>query len=901
LVLVFFFSALSFVQAATYTLKTTMQGTAQTPGNWYTGATSSTGDGTGTPAGNFSTDGDVFQIISGQTAIFGASVTFGSTSSSGSGVTLNILSGGSATINSGLTITLAIKGAAKTTAMAVNGTIIFSGAGANQILTSITSGSANFTLASGATLKTINTNGVSGTNCSIAPAASFTTLSLNTAANYEFNGTSAQATLGLPATANNLTINNSSGITLTASTAVSSTLTQTSGNIAVGSNNLTVNGTHIAGTNVVSGAGAYTLASGATLNRNNINGIDGTITTTTKTLNPNANYVFSGTADQVTGALLTSAHNITLSNTAGKITLSADIAITGTITIPTGNTLDASTHVISSSGAIELQSGGTFITANSSGLNGSITLSGSKTFSTGANYTFNGTGAQATGSYFPSTVNNITVSGTSALTMSNSDITCNALTIDNGATFQIDAVKTVTVTGSNATTLGGAACLIIKSEGSFKDNGIAGSGTARVEKDLAVDAGRWWYIGNPMQSTSASAYGTLSGTASTGRRLLYYSEPSHTYIAVTDGATLNTALRGYSYKNFDAVATNVAYTGALNTGAIGANNNLTRQATGSNLGFNLVCNPYPSAIDIELFGSATTNLETSVWYRTNGNFATYNWSSHTGQGTPVSGQRYIPSMQAFWVRVANTFTTGGLQLANSHRAHNGQAFYKTGAETNVFRITVSDGITNDEAVVGFYQDAQDVFENFDSEKMFITDEDIPQLYSLTGDNAEVAINGQPELATNEERIVALGFSTNVAGTFTLNATNLADFDPSVSVYLEDVQQSVLQNLNQNASYTFTSGVVNTASRFKLHFGNMVTGISIEPKNIVFIYASENSIYVDIPEEATVEIYSSLGEKISSEHAVKGLNIITLNTVKGIYIVKIQTGMDVVTEKVFIGK
>lgn len=59
--------------------------------------------------------------------------------------------------------------------------------------------------------------------------------------------------------------------------------------------------------------------------------------------------------------------------------------------------------------------------------------------------------------------------------------------------------------------------------------------------------------------------------------------------------------------------------------------------------------------------------------------------------------------------------------------------------------------------------------------------------------------------------------------------------------------------------------------------------------------------MSISEEATVDIYNSLGEMISSEHAVEGLNKIPVNAATGIYIVKVQTSTDIMTEKVFIGK
>jgi hypothetical protein len=217
-------------------------------------------------------------------------------------------------------------------------------------------------------------------------------------------------------------------------------------------------------------------------------------------------------------------------------------------------------------------------------------------------------------------------------------------------------------------------------------------------------------------------------------------------------------------------------------------------------------------------------------------------------------------------------------------------------------MNVSNGINTDETVVGFYTNALSTFENYDSEKMFYTDEDVPQIYSLTSENIQTAINGQPELILNDERIIPLGFSTPVSGTFTFTATNLNDFNAAVSVYLEDVQQNVLKDLRQNISYTFTSGVVNNANRFRLHFGNIAANISnTAANNSILIYAVNNTVYVNTQEKGNgiIEIYDILGKKIMSQQSVEGLNKLQPNVSGGIYMVKVQTSGNMLTKKVVI--
>jgi hypothetical protein len=512
-----------------------------------------------------------------------------------------------------------------------------------------------------------------------------------------------------------------------------------------------------------------------------------------------------------------------------------------------------------------------------------------------------GTGQTVTdGTYYNLTINQssgtATLGGTSALSTvtSNLDINTGSLTVPS--------TNSLTVRGT--TTLNTAECLIIKTEGSFIDNGITinGSGSARVEKELTAD--RWWYIGSPLSNsiTALSAFGSLSGTTGVGRRLAYFDEANHAYTYLADDYVMNSPLRGYLYKdNTDFELTTVAYSGSLNTGETEATN-LTRQTSGTFLGFNLISNPYPSAINLGSNADPTpgltmTNLGTTFWFYNNGTYKTYNWQSGYGIGTT----QYVPAMQSFWVRVADGFTSGTFSLDNRTRCHNSQTFYKTGAETNAFRIQLQNDSVNDEAMVTFFADASSDFDPFDSEKMFSENNDNPQIYTVTDDNTVVAINGQPEITEGTDRIVPLGFKTNIAGIFTLQATNISEFDPNITVYLEDTYLNHFQELNSTDSYTFTSGAVDDVSRFKLHFGYDLTEIASVNANVASLYVFENTIYVNAPNESEMIIYNTLGEKISQQQVESGLNKIPSNLSDGIYIVKILTDSDILTKKILIVK
>ncbi|MEI8272967.1 MAG: hypothetical protein WCG08_10130, partial [Paludibacter sp.] len=132
---------------------------------------------------------------------------------------------------------------------------VLSGSTLNIGANTLTPSTGFFTLGAGAGIISSHASGLNG---NLTNTGSKT---LNTAANYNFNGSSAQVCGALmPTTVNNLTINNAAGLALSGATTVNGTLSLTSGKISVGANDLT-----IGATGIISGASAsnYIVTDGA--------------------------------------------------------------------------------------------------------------------------------------------------------------------------------------------------------------------------------------------------------------------------------------------------------------------------------------------------------------------------------------------------------------------------------------------------------------------------------------------------------------------------------------------------------------------------------------------------------------------------------------------------------------
>lgn len=154
--------------------------------------------------------------------------------------------------------------------------------------------------------------------------------------------------------------------------------------------------------------------------------------------------------------------NMNFTVASGKtLTLNNNIPIASsrTLTVAGGATLNTGTNVVSGAGTFTLASGGTLGIGSAAGIttgaSGNIQTT-TRNFNTSANYTYNGTVAQATGNALPAMVNNLTISNSGGtVTLTNASVTVsNNMTVNSGSTFDANGNSiTVTVTLENDGTL----------------------------------------------------------------------------------------------------------------------------------------------------------------------------------------------------------------------------------------------------------------------------------------------------------------------------------------------------------------------------------------------------------------------------------------------------------------
>ncbi|MDO7877760.1 S8/S53 family peptidase [Hymenobacter sp. ASUV-10] len=620
-------------------------------------------------------------------------------------------------------------------------------------------------------------------------------------------------------------------------------------------------------------------------------------------------------------------NNVTITNS-GLASLSGPLSVAGTLTVQAGGVLNTNCQPLSGAGNFVLQPGAELGICHPTGLSasgntGAIQLTGTRSFSSDASYTYNGTVAQTTGPGLPATVRNLTVSNASGLSLSQAVSVAQVLRLRTGNLSP--ASQTLTLLSSAAGT-------------ALVDNtGGAVNGTATVQRwiDPSLNAGLGYrhltaptrnatvasltYAGsapvvNPAYNTSATPGDVLpfpSVYQYDDRRIA--TSPATTYSPFDRGwespQSLATPLetgRGYTV-NIAAGGT-LNFTGALHNGAI--NRSLTAAASPAlETGWNLVGNPYPSPLDWRTV-SLPAGVGSAIYvFQSTGPYAGQYRSYQNG----IGGSPIVPLGQGFFVRTSAPAT---LAFDNTNRVITFDA-----ATPNVLRstdqrpqihlaLTSQAGLTPDQAVIYFESGATPGADaRFDAFKLTNPGVSL-QLASLAGTEA-LAINGLPPMGSTLQS-VPLAVTVPQSGAYALRVEQLSNFAAGTTVWFRDALTGSQQQLVAEASYSFTLPTTTAPGRFSLEFrpgtatataaAVMATNLSVYPNPAHRSFTV--SLPLDAPQSAELVLIDALGRPVrrqslllpaagaSASVDVRGLPV-------GVYILKLQTGHQALTQRLVI--
>lgn len=578
-------------------------------------------------------------------------------------------------------------------------------------------------------------------------------------------------------------------------------------------------------------------------------------------------------------------------NKAGEQTFTSGSTISNTVNFEVGSssTLNMGTSVISGGGSFTLSAGATLKTSNTSGLNGAITVSGTKTLDASANYIFNGSSAQTES--LLSAANNITISNNVGTTLAH-HLTASTLTIDAGATLNVnpDIQLTVTTLTNNGTvslksSSMGTATLIPET--------IAGTGTYNVEQYLPT-GNKNWYISSPVTSGKLPFVG------------YEFNESNGTWSS--QYAANTSMIVGEGYITVPSIASTMTFTGTINNADYDVSNKLwiQRTETSSKKGYNLVGNPYTAYLNWDAVAALTANenLEKTIWYRTRKSdgsycFATYNsmgsMAVSNGANTTITGK--IPPMQAFWTLLkangTNTDYLSYLTILKTMRVHRtdvGNSFKAPAAvQKQLLRLQLSNGTVTDETLLYTNPNAVSGKDNYDSYKM-MDSPGSPGLYTLI-DGEKFVINGMSTFPVDTE--IPLGFVPGSAGSFTISASEISNLPDHLSVLIKDKNTAAIVNLTKGENLHFIAENIATENRFSVIFkSDLNTSIPTDnsPKIAVFVQKGGKIAVFGVKNEAikSLKLFTLTGDEVPLTYNLNsGYSVnSTLNT--GIYVISITT-------------
>lgn len=510
----------------------------------------------------------------------------------------------------------------------------------------------------------------------------------------------------------------------------------------------------------------------------------------------------------------------------------------------------------------------------------------------------------------------LTLSSATATVTSVSPITLSGLTLNkpNGATLELDNV----ITGAAAVTLGTGTNLNIATKLTFSAAaGITagantlkllstitktayvvstGAGTAVATVQRAVD-GTTGINGVGYRHFSTPVSGATVDQLGTGSSPAVFNTAYNTALNPTDGSVLPYPnvfsydpsrvttndvpgfVRGYvSPATGDPMVVGQGYTirknrstvemtGTLVTG----NRNLTLTGNGTLgafYGWNLVGNPYPSALDWSL-----TTLPANVGpvaYAIRPTTATggiYVQYAHT----LAAANRELPMAQGIFLRKLDASASTTVVLTNAARVTTGpgnRTFNRAAPLVDpmpTLHLTLGQtgDIVRPEVELYFDATAANGLDNLDGIVPARSFGDAPTLLMLI-DGAEAGVNRLAAF-TGADVVVPVLVATPLDGQYKIDVSALANFPAGTQVLLEDAVTGRSTDLTQNPSYAFHSDANYAGQRFTLRFtAGRVSGVAADlaaSALSVFPNPASGTVRVSAPAGATVRVFDALGRPV----------------------------------------
>jgi hypothetical protein len=499
----------------------------------------------------------------------------------------------------------------------------------------------------------------------------------------------------------------------------------------------------------------------------------------------------------------------------------------------------------------------------------------------------------------PTATKNVTFASAFPIT---ADLSACACTINSGVSMTVPSGRTLNIT--NALTVLGTGSLVFDNNASL----VQGTGTTvnsnignitYKRNTVAVRRYDFTYWSSPV--SGFTLHDLSPGTPAD----MYQSyDPFTGWVSHMNGADAMTPGVGYIVR---APESNSLTVGSVHPASfVGVPNNGTVNVTPIPAKWNLVGNPYPSALDAVKFIQANTAgpnptivgtlyfwthntapantdpAQANMYFYTSNDYSVFNLSGSVATREALSDPTADPndnipkgsiaSGQGFFLKA---LTNTPIKFTNDMRisgANNSQ-FFKTN-KTDAVRDRLWLNFKNDkgafkQVLIGYFDEATNSFDN-NYDATTLNGNPYVDFYSVN-EAKKLTIQGRALPFENSD-LVPLGYRSTLEGEFTIAIDHTEGIFNGQTIYLEDKKTGVIHNLN-TSNYNFNAEIGTFTDRFVLRYTNKTLGtgdfeniqdgilVSVKNKVINVISSKENIKEVTIFDITGKLIYSK--KKVSN--------------------------------------
>ena len=540
--------------------------------------------------------------------------------------------------------------------------------------------------------------------------------------------------------------------------------------------------------------------------------------------------------------------------------------------------------------------------------------------------TYNGTWSNG----LPDATKNVTFASAFPIT---ADLNACSCTINSGVSMTVPSGRTLNIT--NALTVLGTGSLIFDNNASL----VQGSATT-----VSSNVGNITYKRNTVAvrrydftywSSPVSGFTLHDLSPGTAANMYQSYDPFSGWVSHINGAAVMTPGIGYIVR---APESNSLTVGSVHSASfVGVPNNGDVNMKPIPAKWNLVGNPYPSALDATKFIQANTAgpnptivgtvyfwthntapavtdpTKPNIYAYTSNDYAVFNLSGSVATREAISDPTANPSDnvptgsiasgQGFFVKA---LTDTPIKFTNSMRvatAGNSQ-FFKTDKTTGVrdrlwLNFKNAKGAFK-QVLIGYFDEATNSFDN-NYDATTLNGNPYVDFYSVN-ETKKLTIQGRALPFENSD-LIPLGYRSTIDGEFTIAIDHTEGILDGQTIYLEDKKTGVIHNLN-TSDYNFIAETGTFTDRFVLRytnktlgtgdFENSPDGILVSVKNkVINILSSKENI-------KEVTIFDITGKLLYSKNKVSNTELQIQNLPSGNQVLAVKITLEndaLVTRKI----